>query len=88
MKANPEFISREIAGELVLVPIGSAAASCGGLITCNEVGAFIWNRIKDGCDMETLTAAITSEFETDDSTAAADAEEFIGRLRSLGAIID
>ena len=51
MKANPEFISRDIAGETVLVPVGTAAKRCGGLIACNEVGSFIWHRLENECSM-------------------------------------
>lgn len=46
MKTNPEFIARDIADELVLVPVGTAAKSFGGLVTCNEVGAFIWKTLE------------------------------------------
>ena len=38
MKASKEFILREIAGEHILVPIGTAAANFNGLISMNEVG--------------------------------------------------
>lgn len=88
MRANPEFIARDIAGELVLVPIGSAAQSCAGLVTCNEVGSFIWRQLEKGADEAALLAAILDEFEVDEATAKNDLHEFTEKLLRLGAIIE
>ena len=87
MKIYPEFIARDIAGDLVLVPVGEAARKCAGLITCNEVGAFIWHALEDGCSESELLTRVLDEFDTDESTASADIREFIGKLTDLGALI-
>ena len=86
MKTNPEFIARDIAGELVLVPVGTAAKDFSGLVTCNEVGAFIWKTLEKGATMDELVAAILDEFETDERTARGDAEEFIAKLKEINAV--
>ena len=87
MKTNPEFIARDIAGELVLVPVGTAAKNYGGLVTCNEVGAFIWKKLEIGMSMDELVCAILDEFEIDESTARKDAEEFVEKLKNINAVI-
>lgn len=87
MKTNPEFIGRDIAGELVLVPVGSAAKECRGLVTCNEVGAFIWKQLENEISLEELVSKILDEFETDEATARKDAEEFIEKLKEINAVI-
>lgn len=87
MKTNPEFIARDIAGELVLVPVGTAAKNYGGLVTCNEVGAFIWKTLETGADMDGLVEAILAEFDIDAQTARTDAEEFIAKLREINAVL-
>lgn len=87
MKTNPEFIARDIAGELVLVPVGTAAKNYGGLVTCNEVGAFIWKKLEGGMTMDELVSAILDEFEIDETTAKSDAEEFIEKLKKINAVI-
>ena len=88
MKINPEFIAREIAGELVIVPVGEAAKSNDQLISANEVGAFIWNALAAGKSLDETVAAILEEFEIDGQTARADAEQFICELKEIGAIIE
>lgn len=87
MKTNPEFIARDIAGELVLVPVGTAAKNYGGLVTCNEVGAFIWKKLEGGMTMDELVSAILEEFEIDETTAKSDAEEFVEKLKKINAVI-
>lgn len=87
MKTNPEFIARDIAGELVLVPVGTAAKNYGGLVTCNEVGAFIWKKLEGGMTMDELVSAILDEFEIDETTAKSDAEEFVEKLKKINAVI-
>ena len=88
MRANPEFIARDIAGELVLVPVGATAQKCDGLITCNEVGALIWRQLEKAADEEAVLSAILEEFEIDEKTARGDMTEFISRLSELNAVID
>ncbi len=88
MRANPEFIARDIAGELVLVPIGATAQKCEGLITCNEMGAFIWHCLEKPTTEEAIVSAILGEFEVDEITARADVMEYVPKLRELGAVLD
>lgn len=85
MTINPNFITREIAGELVIVPVGPASAKAG-LITMNTVGAFIWSLLEKGSDETAILNAILNEFEVDKQTAKTDMDEFLTMLRTLGAI--
>ncbi|MBP3312213.1 MAG: PqqD family protein [Butyricicoccus sp.] len=88
MKVSNDFILREIAGEYILVPVGAAAAKFNGLITLNELGKFIFEALADDCTLEQLVDKITAEYDVDAATAAADAEEFLGELRGIGALLD
>lgn len=85
MKINPNFIARNIAGELILVPTGPESAKAG-LITMNTVGAFIWSLLEKGSDETAILNAILNEFEVDEQTAKTDMDEFLTMLRTLGAI--
>lgn len=88
MKVSNDFILREIAGEYILVPVGAAAAKFNGLITLNELGKFIFEALADDCTLGQLVEKITAEYDVDAATAAADAEEFLGELRGIGALLD
>lgn len=86
MKINKEFILREIAGEYILVPIGDAPLSFNGLITVNDVGAFIWNNIEKSSSEEELLNLILDEYDVDKGSAKEDLDEFLGKLREAEII--
>ena len=48
MKRTKEFIKRNIAGEIVLVPSGQTAREFNGMVTLTETGEFIWEHIEEG----------------------------------------
>ena len=42
MKIVKEFILREIAGETILVPTGTAAQEFNGMLSMTDTARFIW----------------------------------------------
>lgn len=88
MKRNTDFMLRDIAGEVVLVPTGAATQSFNGLITLNEVAAFIWKNLDEAQSQQKLTEMILEEFEIDKETAARDVEGFLNALCEQGMVID
>lgn len=82
MKRNDNYIVRKIAGETLLVPTGAAAREFSGLITLNELGAFIWDHLNEARDARELAQKIAAEYEVDLATAQADAQEFLDLLAS------
>lgn len=88
MRAAKDYIMREIAGETILIPSGSAARKFNGLITVNELGTFIWNALAEDITLDALTDKITDVYDVDAATARADASEFLDELRRVGALED
>ena len=88
MKVSDEFILREIAGEYMLVPVGSAAASFNGLITMNEVGNFIFNALRTEQTEAALLEQITAEYDVPADTAENDLREFLDQLRQVNALVE
>lgn len=54
MKRNPDLILRNIAGDILLVLSGELAQYFNGMITLNEVAAFIWERIEEVSNREEI----------------------------------
>ncbi|MEE1312447.1 MAG: PqqD family protein [Lachnospiraceae bacterium] len=81
MKIKKEFVLREIAGEYILVPVGNTAMEFNGLITLNEVGAFLWEKLQQQIELDQLVDAVLDEYEIDRETAGLDVEEFVENLR-------
>lgn len=88
MKRNSDFMLRDIAGEVVLVPTGQATQQFNGLITLNEVAAFIWKNLDEAGTREQLVKMILDEFEVDQKTAEADVDGFINALKEHEMIVE
>lgn len=86
MKLKHEFVLREVAGETLLVPVGTATLSLNGMLVLNECGRFLWNRLPEAASEEELTEALLEEYEVDRPTACGDVREFLDALRRLEII--
>ena len=88
MKRNTDFMLRDIAGEVILVTTGAATQQFNGMITLNEVAAFIWKNLDESKSKEELVDKIMDEFEVDEETARTDVEGFVGVLYEHGLVLD
>lgn len=86
MKKNKNFIVREIAGEIILVPSEETAHDFNGMISLTDTAAFIWEHIEEAADFNQLVDMILNEYEVDRETAASDASNFVMQLLQHGMI--
>lgn len=86
MKIKKELIRRDIAGDIVLVPVGKTIYEANGLFVLNEVGAFLWDRLEQADTEEELLAALLEEYEVTEDTARADVHAFLEKLREMNII--
>ncbi len=87
IKRNADFVSREVADEMVLVPVTRDAADLVGIFTLNEVGAFIWGLLEEETTEDAVAAAICEEFEVSPEQARGDLGEFLAQLDEIGALL-
>ena len=83
MIVKKELIRREIAGDVILVPVGGTVLENNGLFALNELGAILWDRIPAAADEDAQVAAVLAEYEVDEATARADTAEFLHKLREM-----
>lgn len=86
MKINCEFVTREVAGEYLLVPVGKTTVNLNGMMTLNEVGAFLWEHLPDAENEAALVDAVLEEYEAERSEVEQDVSEFLAKLRELNII--
>ena len=86
MKRTKEFIKRNIAGEIVLVPSGETAQEFNGMVTLTGTGEFIWEHIEETKDFHHLIQLSLDEYDVDKDTASQDASAFIMQLLQAGMI--
>ena len=77
---------RNVAGSSIVVPVGEGNIDFSGVITLNEVGAFLWKALESASDKDGLVEKLTSEYDVDKDTAAADIENFLNDLRKAGIL--
>lgn len=81
MKLLQKLIVRSLAGEYVAVPVKSGQGNFEGVLTTNDVGAFILNALSEDVSLSDLTRMVVEEFEVDQDTAKRDVDTFLNILK-------
>ncbi len=88
MKLKDGYILREVAGNYIVVAVGDEALDFNGLITTNETGAFLWEKLSENISEQELVEALLSEYEVDEKTAIEDISGFLNKLRNAELLIN
>lgn len=80
------IVTRDIAGETILVPVCGKLADMQQLFSLNDVGRFIWERIDGQTNLEAIRLGIMDSFEVKREESEADLTDFISRLMESGLI--
>ena len=86
MNVKLQFVTREVAGDVLLVPVGKTSLDLNGMLTLNELGAELWKRIPEAKDEEALADSIIEDYDVTPEQARADVHEFLEKLRDLGIL--
>ncbi len=86
MKIKSGFISRNVAGNNVVVAVGEQSRNFNGIIKLNESGMFLWEKLYGGIERNELIDAFLEEYDVDRATAENDIDAFIEVLKNAGAI--
>lgn len=86
MNIKKELIKREIAGDTILVPVGSAVLDSNGLFVLNELGAFIWDLLPNVDSEESICNAVLEQYDVSEDTAKQDVAAFLKKLQELDII--
>jgi len=73
-------ISRQIAGQTILVPIRGTLADMQKLYVLDTVGEFIWERLDGKRKVQELCADVVKTFEVGADEVKADLKEFLAAL--------
>lgn len=75
---NQEVVSRNIEGELIIVPIRRGVGDLNSLYTLNPVGSVLWDFITEGHTVSEMVDRVCDEFEVTQAQAQLDIEAFLG----------
>lgn len=71
-----KFLLKEVAGEYLLVPLGSSSTQFNSMITMNETGAFIWKRLEKGMSAKEIAEEMILEYKVSIEQAESDITKF------------
>ena len=80
------FVTRQIAGETLIMPVAGRVVDLESLYVLNEVGSRIWQLVESPTTAGQIAEVIAREFEVSLERAAADVAEFLGALDARGLI--
>jgi hypothetical protein len=83
MKIKDGFLLREVAGQRVVLPCDDTL-DLNLMITLNDAGAFLWDRVQQETDEKNLVAALLAEYDVDEPRAAAAVAGFVKKLEENG----
>lgn len=84
MKLKKGFVLREVCGDYMVVPVGTASIDYKSVIRLNETGAFIWRLISDGQTDDEIVEKITASYDIDENTAREDLRVFSQDIAKAG----
>ena len=84
MKLKSDVIVQDVEDAQFLVPLGHQAFN--GIVKSNKTAAFIVNCLREGTTAEAITDAMCRRYDAPRETIAADVEEILNTLRSIGAL--
>ena len=77
---NREVETRQIDGELIIVPIRRGVGNLNSLYTLNLVGCVLWEYLNEGHTVPEMVQRICDEFEVTVSQAQNDIQLFLDSL--------
>ena len=86
MRLKKDYALRQVAQSWIVLPIATETVNFSGMLTLNDSGAMLWNVLEQGGNMDTLVAALVSEYEVSEEQARVDAEEFVNKLIQAGCV--
>ena len=86
MKIRDGFMSRQIAGQWVVVPLGERVVEFNGIMSLSESGALLWKLMEKETAEDDLVQVILQEYDIDENTARTDVRNFVADLSEKGLL--
>lgn len=88
MKLKYNFVTNEVADKIVAVPVGEDLEKFGGFIKMNDVGAYIFNMLKNDVTEDEIVASMLKDFEdATEQEVRETVKEFTDKLKEADVLI-
>jgi Coenzyme PQQ synthesis protein D (PqqD) len=83
---NTAIVSRDVAGETIVVPICRGVGDLDSVYTFNQVGRSLWRLLENGRSVEELANWVATHYEVDAKQAVADVQSYLSELQEIGLV--
>jgi hypothetical protein len=83
---NAAIVSREVAGETIVVPICRGVGDLDSVYTFNPVGKHLWRLLEQGRTTEELANWVATQYDVSTEQAALDVQSYLAELEAVGLI--
>ena len=80
------FVTRQIAGETLVIPVAGQVGDLDAIYTLNEVASKIWKTIEGPTAVSQIVETLRGEYDVTLAQARADVLEFLDTLAAKGLI--
>ncbi|NIQ91676.1 MAG: PqqD family protein [Deltaproteobacteria bacterium] len=81
-----DLVTRDVAGEIIIVPIKGHVGDLEGVFTLNELGTMIWELINGQTTGRELVEAVRNEYDVGAAETEKDVVDFLRSLEEAGLI--
>jgi len=86
-KKDPSIVSRQIAREMILVPIRQNVGDMESIYVLNDSAMFAWALFDGIRTLGEIRSKMVEEYDIDDVQAGQDLLELVSNLERVGAVI-
>jgi Coenzyme PQQ synthesis protein D (PqqD) len=83
---NAAIVSREVAGETIVVPICRGVGDLDSVYTFNPIGRSLWCLLENGQSVEELANWVATHYEVEAKQAFADVQSYLDELQEVGLV--
>jgi hypothetical protein len=79
-------VTREVAGETIVVPVRGGVGDLDGLFTFNEIASGIWQLLAASSTADEVAAWVREQYEVSEEQARNDVAGFLAELQKQGLV--
>lgn len=87
-RRNDSLVTRDLAGEKVIIPVRGKVGDLGSIYTLNSVGSDVWNLIDGQRPVGEIVTRLQDEYEVDPQALSADIQRLLGEMQQEGLIVN
>ena len=87
MRISKDFIIKKIMDDYIVVPTGKEMVDFNAMITLNETGAFLWERLQEEKTENELVEELCAQYDVSSDVAKQDIADFLKLLRDADILL-